>query len=121
MHLRLNLLLASASALLLTSCASPPPVDRRAAPQAIELNAERQISTYHFPRGVYSLADTDATGYYYSAPTHVMKHGFPGSLPYNGGIFMEKNDHARLRGYVIWAGGRTKIGNLSRADYTPRD
>ncbi len=115
------LLVFAIAALLLTSCASPGPIDHSPPPSAIQLNAERQISTYHFPRGVYSLADTDATGYFYSAPAHVMKHGFPGSLPYDGGIFMDKNDHKRLRAYLIWGGGRTKIGNLSNADYTPRD
>ena len=114
-------LVSTFAAILLTSCAAPRPVERRPPPRGLQLNAERQISTYHFPRGIYSLADTDASGYYYSSPTQLTKHGFPGSLPYDGGIFMDKNDHARLRGYVIWAGGRTKIGDLSRADYTPLD
>ncbi len=108
------------AALWLTSCASRP-VDPRAAPAAIELREEPQISTFHFPRGIYSLADQDESGFYYRAPRSVIKHGFPGSIPYHGGIFMPKTDHSRLRAYVIWAGGRTKIGNLSRADYELRD
>ncbi|CAN5546054.1 hypothetical protein BH18VER1_BH18VER1_20450 [soil metagenome] len=108
------------AAFFLTSCASRP-VDRRPTPAAIELRDGPQISTFHFPRGIYSLADSDETGFYYVAPRKVIKHGFPGSLPYDGGIFMPKLDHNRLRAYVIWAGGRTKIGNLSRADYEFRD
>lgn len=108
-------------ALLLSSCASPPPPERRPPPSAIELRDEPQISTFHFPRGVYSLGDSDSSGYYYDAPGHVIKHGFPGSIPYDGGIFVERNDHTRLRGFIIWAGGRTKIGNLSHADYTARE
>lgn len=103
-------------ALLLSSCASAPPV-RGPAPRALELREERQISTFHFPPGVYSYADSDETGFYYAAPRHVIKHGFPGSIPYDGGLFVARNDHAKVRAYVIWAGGRTKIGNLSRADY----
>lgn len=109
------------AALLLTSCASSRPPDRRPAPAAIELRSEPQISTFHFPRGIYSLADHDETGFYYSAPSSVIKHGFPGSIPYRGGLFLDRKDHTRLRAYVIWAGGRTKIGNLSRADYVFRD
>ena len=101
---------------LLSSCASTPP-ERRPAPQAIELREEPQISTFHFPRGVYSLVDSDASGYYYAAPRRVIKHGFPGRIPYDGGLFLRRDDHRKLRAYVIWAGGRTKIGNLSRADY----
>jgi hypothetical protein len=116
-----NLRVVGAFALLLTSCATPGPIDTRPAPRAIELHDEPQISTYHFPRGVYSLVDSDATGYYYSAPRQVTKHGFPGSLPYDGGLFVDRRDHTRLRAYLIWAGGRTKIGNLSNADYTALD
>lgn len=105
---------------LLTSCAATPP-DRGRVPQTIELRDEPQISTFHFPRGVYSLADSDESGFYYRAPRSVVKHAFPGSIPYDGGIFMSKEDHRRLRGYVIWAGGRTKIGDLSGAKYEFRD
>ena len=110
----------AAAALLLTSCASTPP-DRGQVPRAIELRDEPQISTFHFPPGIYSLADSDQSGFYYRAPRQVIKHGFPGSIPYEGGIFMSRQDHRRLRAYVIWAGGRTKIGNLSGANYAFRD
>ncbi len=73
-----TLLFSSLAALLLTSCASSRPPDRSPPPAAIELRDEPQISTFHFPRGIYSLGDTDATGYYYSAPRPVIKHAFPG-------------------------------------------
>ncbi len=116
-----TLLFSSLAALLLTSCASSRPPDRSPPPAAIELRDEPQISTFHFPRGIYSLGDTDDTGYYYRAPRPVIKHAFPGSIAYKGGIFLDRKDHTRLRAYVIWAGGRTKIGNLSRADYEFRN
>lgn len=87
----------------------------------MELRDEPQISTFHFPRGIYSFAESDETGFYYRAPRPVIKHGFPGSIQYEGGIFVPKSDHRKLRAYVIWAGGRTKIGNLARADYEFRD
>src|SRR3954466_6738562 len=117
---RLQHLIVAASALLLVSCASTPP-DHTAVPQSIELRDEHQISPFHFPRGIYSLADSDASGYYYSAPRQVIKHGFPGFIPYDGGLFIRKDNHRKIRGYVIWAGGRTKIGNLSGSNYQFRD
>jgi hypothetical protein len=104
-------------ALLLSSCASTPRAQEVAVPRAIELRDEPQISTFHFPRGLYSFSDSDATGFYYAAPRSVIKHGFPGSIPYQGGLFLRRDDHRKLRAYVIWAGGRTKIGNLSGANY----
>lgn len=67
------------------------------------------------------MEEVDDTGYYYRAPQSVQKHSFAGSDPYDGGIFVRKGTPLRLRGYVIWAGGRTKIGNLSRAKYTFRN
>ena len=115
-----RLLFPAAAALLLASCASAPP-DPRPAPHYIELLDEPAISTFHFPPGLYSLGDTDQSGFYYTAPQPVVKHGFPGSIPYQGGIFMRRDNHRRLRGYVIWAGGRTKIGDVSNARYEFRD
>lgn len=112
---------------LLTSCASDrnyrtlPPGEGPNAPRSIELREEPSISTFHFPRGTYALEAVDDLGYYYRAPRQVMKHAFAGSMPYDGGIYVRKSDQTRLRGYVVWAGGRTKIGNLSRADYEFRE
>lgn len=105
-----------ATVVLVTSCASAPP-DRGPLPNAIALYDEPAISTFHFPAGLYSLGDSDGSGFYYGAPGHVMKHGFHGSIPYEGGIFMRRDNHRKLRGYVIWAGGRTPIGDLSGARY----
>jgi len=90
-------------------------------PRYVELRDKPQISTFHFPRGLYSLEAQDDAGYYYRAPRQVIKHSFAGFDPYDGGLFVGKDDRKRIRGYVVWAGGRTKIGNLSRANYEFRD
>src|SRR5690349_9958707 len=101
--------------LVLSSCATTP----RAAlssgpPRAIELQAERTVSTMHFPAGIYSLDSADATGWFYRAPRGVMQHGFGGFYQHEGGIFLARADGS-IRAYVIWAGGRTKLGNLAGA------
>lgn len=88
-----------------------PPIGR-----VILLREEQSISTLHFPRGVYRLEAEDDSGYYYRAPRQLTKHAFAGLQPYDGGIFRRKSDLTKLRGYVVWAAGRTKIGDLSRAD-----
>jgi len=111
-------------ALLLPSCAS----DRhfRAAragdpsPRFIELQEEQSISTIHFLPGLYSLDSVDDTGYYYRAPRPLRQHSFAGSLPQEGGIFVDKTNQ-KVRGYIVWAAGLTKIGNLSHARYRFRD
>lgn len=90
-------------------------------PQFVELQEERSISTFHFPRGVYSLDSEDARGYYYRAPRRLIKHSFAGFDSYDGGIFVRKGNRTSLRGYVIWAGGRTQIGNLSQARFVFRN
>jgi hypothetical protein len=87
----------------------------------VELRDEPQIATFHFPRGLYSLAAEDNAGYYYRAPRRVMKHSFDGFDPYDGGLFVRKDNPRMIRGYIVWAGGRTKIGNLSRGNYEFRD
>lgn len=75
----------------------------------------------HFPRGVYRLEAEDNAGYYYRAPRRLTKHAFAGFQSYDGGIYRRKSHPEKLRGYVVWAGGRTKIGNLSHADLEFRD
>lgn len=111
---------------LLSSCAgegnyhpvSPgegPPV-----PRIVELRDAPSVSTYHFPAGLYALEAEDDRGYYYRAPRQVMKHAFAGAQPYDGGLFVRKGKRS-LRGYVVWAGGRTKIGDLAGANYNFRD
>ncbi len=114
--------------LFLTSCASdgnyrplPPGEGPAVAPRFVELSDEPTISTIHFPRGTYSLEAEDDNGFYYRAPRQLTKHAFAGLQPYDGGIYVGRADRTRLRGYVVWAGGRTKVGNLSQAHYEFRD
>jgi hypothetical protein len=115
------------SSALLTSCASDrnyrtiPPGEGPVAPRYVELREEPQIATYHFPRGLYTLEAADDAGYYYRAPRQLIKHSFAGFDQYEGGLFVRKDNRDKIRGYVVWAGGRTKIGNLSRADHQFRD
>lgn len=113
-----------ALALLLTSCASsgtPQAAGAVSALQSVELHEEQSIATFHFPRGLYSLDSEDSTGYYYRATHQIMKHSFAGFAQYEGGIFVAKGTRTKVCGYIIWAGGRTKIGDLTRAHYTFRD
>ena len=113
--------------MLLTSCASErnyrpiAPGEGPHAPRYVELRKESQIATFHFPRGLYSLEAEDDGGYYYRAPRQLTKHSFAGSDPYEGGLFVRKGNRTKVRGYVVWAGGRTKIGNLSSAKYEFRN
>ena len=120
------LLVLLLSAVLSTSCVSnrhlhsaregnPPPV-----PHYLELADEQSISTLHFPAGLYSLDSIDDDGYYYRALNRVVKHSFAGPAPQNAGIFVSKTNR-KICGYLIWAGGRTKIGNLSHARISFRD
>lgn len=95
----------------LVACASHSP--RWTAPAAIELRSAPSAATVHFPAGIYTLEREDSDGYYYRAPGGVTKHAFSGSQQYPGGIFVSRQDPRRLRGYIVWAGGWTKIGNLS--------
>lgn len=99
--------------LSLAGCASPTPRATPAVvPRFLQLRLEQSISTIHFPRGYYSLGNEDREGYYYKAPRNVIKHSFAGSQPYDGGIFVSKRKD-ELRGYIIWAGGLTRIGHVS--------
>lgn len=108
-------------AFLLTSCAAEPQSHALRAeravgpPRFIQLDEEPSISTIHFPRGIYSLDSSDAEGYYYRAPRRLIAHSFGGFNPQDGGIFVSKRSGGRMSGYVVWAGGVTKIGNLSRS------
>ena len=98
---------------LLVSCASETQRATRAVvPRFVELQREQSIATIHFPVGDYSLADEDSAGYFYRSPRKVIKHAFAGFQRYEGGIFVSKNKNL-LRGYIIWAGGRTQIGSIS--------
>jgi hypothetical protein len=114
-------------ALLLTSCAGsrhfhPIPAEGPpAVPRYLELRSETQVATLHFPAGLYSLYATDDAGYYYAAPRKIAEHRGRGGVSHNGGIFVNKRNQSKLRGYIFLAGGLTHIGNLSRAEHEFRN
>ena len=83
----------------------------------LELRADASAGTLHFPRGVYVLDSEDHKGYYYRAPRKIYQRSFSGGLPYDGGIFVSKQNPRKLRGYVIMPYGVTHVGSLSSASY----
>jgi hypothetical protein len=85
------------------------------------LMKEKQVATLHFPAGVYSFYAVDDKGVYYRAPRPVMQHMGGGSRPHNGGIFVNKRNPARLRGYIFNAGALTHVGDFSRTPHELRD
>jgi hypothetical protein len=105
-------------ALLLSSCAAPRKAIAPDAPppRGIELQAERRIATMHFRPGLYLLDSSDRTGYYYRAPEGVFEHGFAGAMRREGGIFLARRS-GKMRGYVVWAGERRKIGNVTQVEF----
>jgi hypothetical protein len=118
-----TLMLAS----LFASCASshhPQQVSENRRPgfaRSLKLGAKASAGTLHFPAGLYLLDAADDTGFYYRAPRKVIKHSFSGFVPYDGGIFVQKDDQRKIRGYIIWAAGRTKVGDLSKTPHEFRD
>lgn len=117
---KLALLSLLGVAFALIGCATHPQLS--AAPGTyLELASSPAVSTVHFPRGTYILESSDNTGFYYRAPQSLVKHSFAGPQQYDGGLFVTRREPARLRGYIIWAGGRTKIGDLTRQPHTFRD
>lgn len=114
-------------ALLLTSCAgsrhyhSIPAEGPPATPRYLELERDVKVATLHFPAGLYSLHAADDVGYYYAAPRKIAEHTSIGSKLREGGIYVNKRNPRKLRGYVIWGGARTHVGNLSRAKHEFRD
>jgi hypothetical protein len=119
--------LVAAWTLLLVSCAGNrhfqipaegPPAD---APRYVELLAEKQVATLHFPAGFYSFYAVDDAGYYYRAPRKIAEGRGANSVLHNGGIFVNKRDPKKLRGYVYWAGALTHVGDLSRVRHQFRD
>ncbi len=108
--------------LLMSSCTSVRSANRTPAPpQFLEMRSSPSASTLHFPSGRYTFDATDSSGYYYRAPQQVIKHAFAGAQPFDGGVFVSKSDRRKLRGYLIWAGGRTKIGNFSQTQHSFHD
>ena len=107
---------------LLCSCANhhfraangAPPAG---APRYVELLREKQVATLHFPRGIYSFYAIDDKGFYYRAPRPVIQHTGAGSVPHDGGIFVDRTNLKKLRGYIFYAGALTHVGNLSRVPH----
>lgn len=98
-----------------------PPGEGPAIPRYVDLREPLRISTVHFPVGTYVLSAQDNGGYYYRSPRQVTKHAFAGLQQYDGGIYLRKGARNQVRGYLVWGGGRTKIGNLAHANYSFRD
>jgi hypothetical protein len=112
-------------ALLLGACGGQNfrvinPAETTSTPPYLELRSECSASTLHFPPGTYVLNAADDKGYYYRAPRKIRQHSFSGGRSYDGGLFIEKQNRSKLRGYVIMPGGLTHVGNFSRADYELR-
>jgi len=107
----------------LASCAGSrhyhalPAEGPRPAARYLELNRPVHVATLHFPAGVYSLQAADDAGYYYAAPRSIVQHTAAGSVFRKGGIYVNKRDPRKLRGYVYWGGALTHIGNFPRAQH----
>lgn len=86
-------------------------------PRYVELLREKQVATLHFPTGFYSFYAIDDKGFYYRAPRPVIQHTGAGSVFRNGGIFVNRRNPKRLRGYVFYAGALTHVGDLSRVPH----
>ncbi len=115
--LTMSLLLA----LLLTSCANHHfhVINGNGAVRAaayIDIPSEQRVATLHFPTGSYYLYAADDVGYYYRAPRKIVEHTAAGSVLHNGGIFVQRNNPRRMRGYIFSAGALTHVGNFA----TPR-
>jgi hypothetical protein len=114
------------STFLLSSCANHhfrtpaegPPSD---APRYVELLADEQVGTLHFPTGTYSFYAVDDTGYYYLAPRKIVQHTGGSSVLHKGGIFLNKHHRNKLRGYIFYAGALTHVGDLSSAPHQFHD
>ena len=91
------------------------------APRYVELQEEKQIATLHFPAGAYSFYAEDDAGYYYRAPGRIIEHRGRNSVAHQGGLYVNKRNPKRLRGYIYLAGGLTHVGDLSHAHYEFRD
>src|SRR4051794_13467064 len=90
-------------------------------PRYLDIEKEVSVATMHFPAGEYSLSAEDDAGYYYAAPRKIMRHDASGSRPHTGGVYVNKRDPKKLRGYVYWAGARTHLGNFSRVKHEFRE
>ena len=112
-----RLLLAASAALLLSGCASKPVQQFSSPPPTLVLQEAASRGTIHYPEGTYTFESEDSSGYYYRAPRSVRQHTFGGSYPFEGGIFVLKQDPRRIRGYIVMGNERRKLGDLSDAPH----
>ena len=123
--MRRSYVLLSTFTLLLSSCAShhfqiatdAPP---SSAPRVVELLADKQVANLHFPAGVYLFYAVDDNGWYYRAGRAIVQHTGRGPVVRSGGIYVNKSDPSRLRGYIFYAGAVTHVGDLSRTPHAFR-
>ncbi len=117
---------AFAAIFVLTSCTGgqhfhvTSPAEAPSTPPYLDLHSDYSVGTLHFPAGIYVLEAEDDKGYYYKATRQVVQRSFSRGAQRDGGIFVEKRNSHRLRGYIIMPSGLTHVGNLSRADYELR-
>jgi hypothetical protein len=116
----------STLAFLICSCANhhfrvPAEGPPSNAPRYVELLKEKQIATLHFPAGLYSFYAIDDIGTYYQSPRPIVQRTAGSSVRRKGGIFVSKRDPNKLRGYVVYAGALTHVGNLSRTPHQFHD
>jgi hypothetical protein len=91
----------------------PPP----ASPPYVELLADKQVATLHFPAGLYSFYAVDDTGSYYRAPRSIIQRTGGASVARRGGVFLSRQNPKKLRGYIFFAGALTHVGDLSRVPH----
>ena len=119
-------LLALLFALCLTGCAGGrnyhdiPGEGPAGVPRFVEIEKPVSVSTMHFPPGQYSLTAEDDAGYYYAAPRRITGTSV-GSRGRAGGVYVDKRNPKKMRGYVDWAGQRTHLGNFSRVKHEFHD
>jgi hypothetical protein len=112
-------------ALVLASCAENENFHRVAsardisAPPELQLTHNKSLGTLHFPAGTYVAYAADDTGWYYRAPRKVIQHSWGESVPYDGGLFVDKRDPNKTRGYIVWAAGLTKLGTIRGVNAPP--
>lgn len=117
----LRFLILAAAVCAEVACATRAARPLTAPPMYLELRSSPAVATVHFPPGVYVLESSEPEGFFYRAPRQLSKHSFGGAQPYNGGVFVSRRDPRKLRGYIVWAGGRTKIGDLSNEPHSFRE
>jgi hypothetical protein len=114
------------STFLLASCANhhfriPAEGAPTGSPHYVELLAEKQVATLHFPAGWYFFYAVDDTGTYYRSLRPIIQHTGGGSVRQNGGLYVTKRSPQKLRGYIFYAGKLTQIGDLTRVPHVFRD